>query len=148
MLFLIFISQNFGAQRREVGQAWEWRQGNSGIHGILYCSFRSCIFIRRMADAFCLVRRMWKSFRLESAICAWEGAFYCGIGVLFLLYGYFRGINRPEMSVLTVISLGTRVVLGDALAPWKLLAYGYWWAFNRLGTGEYRGNPTIKRRKV
>ena len=47
-----------------------------------------------------------------------EGTFYCGIGILFLLYGYYRGINRPEMSlVLTVISLGTRVALAYLLAP-------------------------------
>ena len=47
-----------------------------------------------------------------------EGAFYCGIGILFLLYGYYRGVNRPEMSlVLTVISLGTRVLLAYLLAP-------------------------------
>ena len=47
-----------------------------------------------------------------------RSAFYCGIGILFLLYGYYRGINRPEMSlVLTIISLGTRVLLAYALAP-------------------------------
>ena len=41
-----------------------------------------------------------------------EGAFYCGIGILFLLYGYCRGINRPELALLlTIISLGTRVLL-------------------------------------
>ena len=47
-----------------------------------------------------------------------EGAFYCGIGLLFLLYGYYRGIGVPSMSlVLTVISLGTRVALAYLLAP-------------------------------
>lgn len=47
-----------------------------------------------------------------------EGAFYCGIGLLFLLYGYYRGIGIPSMSlVLTVISLGTRVLLAYLLAP-------------------------------
>ena len=46
-----------------------------------------------------------------------EGAFYAGIGCLFLLYGYFRAIQRPGMSVvLTVISLGTRVALAYALS--------------------------------
>ena len=46
-----------------------------------------------------------------------EGAAYVGIGVLFLWYGYFRGIRRPEISlVLTVISLGTRVALAYALS--------------------------------
>ena len=28
-----------------------------------------------------------------------EGAFYFGIGCLFLLYGYFRAVQRPAMSV-------------------------------------------------
>ena len=46
-----------------------------------------------------------------------EGAFYCGIGILFLLYGYYRAVRKPGMSVvLTVISLGTRVALAYALA--------------------------------
>ena len=46
-----------------------------------------------------------------------EGSFYCGIGCLFLLYGYYRAINRAEMSVvLTVISLGLRVLLAYMLS--------------------------------
>lgn len=46
-----------------------------------------------------------------------EGAFYCGIGCLFMLYGYSRAINRPGMSVvLTAISLGTRVLLAYILS--------------------------------
>lgn len=36
--------------------------------------------------------------------------------------GYFRGINKPHISlILTIISLGTRVVLSYALAPTTLL---------------------------
>lgn len=46
-----------------------------------------------------------------------EGAFYIGIGILFLLYGYYRAVNKPVMSVvLTVISLGSRVVLAYLLS--------------------------------
>ena len=46
-----------------------------------------------------------------------EGAFYCGIACLFLLYGYYRAINKAAMSVvLTVISLGVRVVLAYILS--------------------------------
>ena len=46
-----------------------------------------------------------------------EGSFYCLIGFLFLLYGYYRAMGRPGMSVvLTVISLGTRVALAYALS--------------------------------
>ena len=46
-----------------------------------------------------------------------EGACYVGIGVLFLFYGYYRAMNCPGVSVvLTVISLGTRVVLAYVLS--------------------------------
>ena len=46
-----------------------------------------------------------------------EGSFYCGIGCLFLLYGYYRAINKAQMSVvLTVIFLGLRVVLAYILS--------------------------------
>ncbi len=59
-----------------------------------------------------------------------EGSFYWGIGLLFLLYGYFRGSGKPEMSIiLTVISLGSRVVLAYALSPIPGIGvYGIWWA--------------------
>lgn len=46
-----------------------------------------------------------------------EGAFYFGIGLLFLLYGFYRAVKRPGMSViLTVCSLGTRVLLAYTLS--------------------------------
>lgn len=57
-----------------------------------------------------------------------EGACYLGIGCLFLLYGYYRGVGKPEISVvLTVISLGTRVVLAYLLAP-LFGTLAIWWA--------------------
>ncbi len=59
-----------------------------------------------------------------------EGAFYCGIGCLFLLYGLYRALGRPEMSlVLTIISLGTRVVLAYLLSAIPSIGVvGIWWA--------------------
>ena len=57
-----------------------------------------------------------------------EGACYLGIGCLFLLYGYYRGVGKPGISVvLTVISLGTRVVLAYLLAP-LFGTLAIWWA--------------------
>ena len=45
------------------------------------------------------------------------GFFYWGIGCLFLLYGFYRAVKRPGMSViLTVISLGARVALAYLLS--------------------------------
>ena len=57
-----------------------------------------------------------------------EGACYLGIGCLFLLYGYYRGVGKPGISVvLTVISIGTRVVLAYLLAP-LFGTLAIWWA--------------------
>ena len=59
-----------------------------------------------------------------------EGAFYCLIGVLFLLYGLYRSLGKPGMSVvLTVVSLGTRVFLAYALAALPAVGVvGIWWS--------------------
>lgn len=70
-----------------------------------------------------------------------EGAFYCGIGCLFLLYGLYRAVRRPGMSVvLTVISLGTRVILAYVLSAvpvhWgnrDLGGCAHWLVFSRSG---------------
>lgn len=62
-----------------------------------------------------------------------EGACYLGIGCLFLLYGYYRGVGKPGISVvLTVISLGTRVVLAYLLAP-LFGTLAIWWQFQLAG---------------
>ena len=46
-----------------------------------------------------------------------EGAFYMLIGFLFLFYGIFRALKHPAVSLLlTIISLGLRVVLAYAMA--------------------------------
>ena len=59
-----------------------------------------------------------------------EGTFYLGIGILFLLCGYYRTIRMPEMSVvLTILSLGTRVVLSYWLASIPSIGVtGIWWS--------------------
>ena len=59
-----------------------------------------------------------------------EGAFYWGIGCLFLFYGLYRAVGRPGMSVvLTVVSLGTRVVLAYALSAIPAIGVtGIWWS--------------------
>ena len=74
-----------------------------------------------------------------------EGAFYLGIGILFLLYGYYRAVNQPQMSViLTIASLGTRVALAYLLSATPLGVTGIWmsvpigWALaDAIGIGYY-----------
>lgn len=57
-----------------------------------------------------------------------EGAFYCGIGLLFLFYGFFRAAGSPAVSlVLTVVSLGSRVVLAHLFSGLAGVS-GIWWS--------------------
>lgn len=59
-----------------------------------------------------------------------EGVFYIGIGILFLLYGLFRGFGKSTVSIiLTVISLGSRVAMAYILsANHSIGMVGIWWS--------------------
>lgn len=59
-----------------------------------------------------------------------EGSFYFLIGGLFLLYGLYRAIGKPGMSViLTIVSLGTRVALSYTLSAIPVFGVaGIWWS--------------------
>ena len=56
-----------------------------------------------------------------------EGSFYILIGYLFLFYGIFRALKAPAISlVLTIISLGLRVLLAALLSATSLGVMGIW----------------------
>ena len=127
--YSIFISQNHGA-----GEAKRVREGTRKALGVsaVFCAAVSVV-------VFALARYLMLIFvkaqdtqiiEIGMQYLRIEGAFYVGIGILFLLYGYFRGINRPGISlVLTIISLGTRVVLAYILAAVPAIGVlGVWWA--------------------
>ena len=115
--FSLFISQNYGAGQK--------KRVREGMRSAVRVSMLFCIFVSVLVFLSAPYLMLLFISPEEAGIIAIgagylriEGAFYCGIGTLFLLYGYYRGINRPEMSlVLTVISLGTRVALAYILAP-------------------------------
>lgn len=125
--FSLFISQNHGA-----GRADRVRQGTRAavrVSGVFCLAVSALVFLAAPA----LMRLFVEAAEAEIIAAGVgylriEGACYVGIGLLFLLYGYYRGIGRPEMSlVLTVISLGTRVALAYALAP-VFGVTAIWWA--------------------
>ena len=65
-----------------------------------------------------------------------EGSFYFwNWDFIFLLYGFYRGIEKPEMSlILTIISLGTRVLLAYLLASIPTIGVlGIWWSIQSAG---------------
>ena len=115
--YSLFVSQNYGAGKKD-----RIRQGTriSFAVSALFCiaiSFMVCIFAENLmqifidADEIKIIAEGMRYLKIE-------GAMYVGIGVLFLWYGYFRAINKPQISLLlTVISLGTRVILSYTLAP-------------------------------
>lgn len=114
--FSTFTAQNYGAGNHSRIRA--------GIRQAFLMSIRFSIVISLIV--FLFAAPLMKIFIVpsEHAVIAAgvqylriEGSFYCGIGCLFLLYGYYRAINQAEMSVvLTVISLGLRVLLAYILS--------------------------------
>lgn len=56
--------------------------------------------------------------------------FYMLIGFLFMFYGFFRGIGALNVSlILTIISLGTRVLIAYVLSSIPSIAQrGIWWS--------------------
>ena len=141
--FSTFIAQNYGA-----GQTERLRQGLRQATLVSVC-FSCAISALVVLLAQPLMRIFVQAGETEVLAAGVqylriEGAFYAGIGCLFLLYGFYRAVKRPGMSVvLTVISLGTRVALAYALAgpvgPWGIWAaipIG-WFLADAVGYGYY-----------
>ena len=149
--FSTYVAQNYGA-----GQTDRIRRGirSAGLTSALFCIFISvmvCLFAAPLMGIFIdpsqadIIAAGVHYLRIE-------GACYIGIGLLFLLYGYYRAVNQPGMSVvLTIASLGTRVALAYLLSATPLGVTGIWlsvpigWALaDVIGIGYY----LVKHRKV
>ena len=127
--FSTFVAQNTGAQKTE--------RIRRGIRSALWVSVGFCLVSSLLVCLFAAPLMGLFVEPGETEIIAVgveylriEGMCYCGIGILFLLYGLFRGLGRPGVSVvLTVVSLGTRVALAYLLAPIPAVGLkGIWWA--------------------
>lgn len=127
--FSTFIAQNYGAKKEN--------RIRSGLKGAILLSAAFCIMVSTLVWIF--ARPLMELFveAGETEVVTEgirylhiEGAFYCGIGCLFLLYGLYRALGRPGMSViLTIISLGTRVALAYILSAIPAFGViGIWWS--------------------
>ena len=127
--FSTFIAQNYGAR--------SWERIRAGLKGAILTSTGFSVAVSALVCAF--ARPLMGLFAEAGEVeviaegvryLRIEGAFYCGIGCLFLLYGLYRALGRPGMSVvLTVISLGTRVALAYALSAIPAIGVrGIWWS--------------------
>ena len=127
--FSTFIAQNYGAK--------EEKRIQEGLKGAIIAAFVFCIIISLGVFIFAKELMMIFIDGSETTIISEgvrylriEGAFYCGIGCLFLLYGFYRALGKPGMSlVLTIVSLGTRVLLAYVLSAIPAIGVvGIWWS--------------------
>ena len=145
--FSIFIAQNYGAKQTE--------RIKQGIRAAVLTSVSFSLLISLGVFVFAGPLMALFIDGAETEIIAEgvrylriEGSFYFMIGLLFLLYGLYRALGRPGMSVvLTVMSLGTRVALAYSLSALPGVGVvGIWWAVpigwflaDALGIGYFAG---------
>lgn len=149
--FSTFIAQNFGAEKIE--------RIEKGINKsmkivLIFCLFVST-FVYIFAEKLMLIfvnSSEIEILRIGKQYLRIEGIFYWGIGFLFLFYGFYRAVKKPEMSVvLTIVSLGTRVLLAYFLSKIKYIGVlGIWWSVpigwilaDMVGYFYYRKNKNI-----
>lgn len=150
--FSIFIAQNYGAGKSD--------RIRRGIRTAVITSTGFSLIVSLLVF---LTAPMLMSLFIsgsETAVIAEgvhylriEGSFYALIGLLFLLYGLYRALGRPGMSVvLTVMSLGIRVALAYTLSSfpglgtagiWLAVPVG-WFLADALGITYY----LVRRRKL
>ncbi len=127
--FSTFTAQNFGAKKQDRIRA--------GMKSAVFCSVIFCLLISLCVFLFARPLMLLFVKPSETTILSIgiqylriEGSFYFGIGCLFLLYGFYRAVERPGMSVvLTIISLGTRVLLAYILSAIPAVGVaGIWWS--------------------
>ncbi|MBQ5332239.1 MAG: MATE family efflux transporter [Oscillospiraceae bacterium] len=127
--FSLFISQNHGSGKRD--RVAEGTKKAMMISALFCLGASAVIFVLAPSLMQLFVKGEEAEIIMAGTVyLRTEGSFYIGIGVLFLLYGFYRGIEKPEMSlILTVLSLGTRVLLAYTLSPIPSIGVmGIWWA--------------------
>lgn len=150
--FSIFIAQNYGAgEKKRIHRGMRAAVLISVSFGLLIslCVFVFAVPLMSMfidAGETAVISEGVRYLRIE-------GIFYFMIGILFLLYGLYRALGRPGMSVvLTLVSLGTRVALAYSLSAIPALGVvGIWWSVpvgwflaDALGIGYL----AVKRKKI
>ena len=131
--FSTFVAQNYGAEKRDrirTGTPW------AVFWVVLFCLVIGglvCLLAPRLMAAF-VGGDAAEVIAIGTGYLRIEAAFYLGIGILFLLYGYFRAVNRPAVSVvLTICSLGTRVLLAYTLSALPALGVNGIWIAIPIG---------------
>lgn len=125
--FSTYVAQNYGAENRD-----RIRQGikTAGKMIFIFSLLASGIvsFLAPLLMGFFVPETAEDVVAVGSWYLRIEGSCYLGIGILFMLYGFYRAVKRAAVSVvLTVLSLGTRVVLAYFLSSFPEIGVtGIW----------------------
>lgn len=127
--FSTFIAQNYGAKKTDRIRKGIRSAAAAAMIFSLCVSLLVTIFAQPLLQIF-IDSKETEVLAIGVSYLRIEGAFYCGIGGLFLLYGLYRAVNKPGMSLLlTVVSLGTRVLLAHLLSSVPAIGVtGIWWS--------------------
>lgn len=112
--FSTFVAQNHGA-----GKAERIREGGrkAVLAVLVFGTAVSALVVLFAGELMRIFTADAEIIGIGISYLRMEGAFYGLIGLLFLCYGYFRAVEQPMISViLTVISLGSRVLLAYVLS--------------------------------
>lgn len=143
--FSVFVAQNFGATKID-----RIKSGiKQAVISVAIFSAVVSVIVFSLSGALMSIfvdGSNVQTIEIGSQYLRIEGACYIGIGILFMLYGYYRAVNKPFMSVvLTVLSLGTRVLLSLVLSGipligvtgiWLSIPIG-WFLADAFGVGYY-----------
>lgn len=125
--FATYVAQNLGAGKRDRVRRGFFAASAMSLGFCGAVSALVAVFARPLLTLF-IDPSVTEVLDIGVGYLRTEGLCYMGIGMLFLLYATWRGLEKAGMSVvLTVISLGLRVLLAYTLAPvWGLPAI--WWS--------------------
>ena len=127
--FSTFIAQNHGAKKR--GRIRNGIRSALKIITIYSVAVSALIilFAKPLVSVFINANET-EILQIGTQYLFIVASFYCLIGYLFMFYGLFRGLGRPGVSIiLTVLSLGTRVLLAYTFSSVPSIGLiGIWWA--------------------
>ncbi|MDR7871034.1 MAG: MATE family efflux transporter [Tissierellaceae bacterium] len=127
--FSTFIAQNVGANKQE-----RIRNGIGSAAKIItiYCLIITALVLVFAKPLMLIFVDQGETEILSVGIGYLRivASFYCLIGYLFMFYGLFRGLGQNGVSIiLTIVSLGTRVILAYVLSSIPSIGViGIWWA--------------------
>ena len=127
--FSTYVAQNVGAGKKE--------RVHEGVKSavkiiIVFCIISSILILMSSEYLMKIFVNSSEVKVIETGIeyISIVGIFYMLIGFLFMFYGFFRGVGNLAMSViLTIVSLGTRVLMAYTLSSISSIGQkGIWWS--------------------